>query len=209
MKKAFFLFIITIFFGVSAKAQVKTSSTMVYNEFRPSIIQLTDGRILKQPLTNIFLKNSSLVYKRGQETMEARMENIKSVTFDDRQYIRIDSVLAYCVDSVNNDVLYCATVIDFVAYKTQLANNNQITSLSMNDLIGYTTIDLSNDEDYKFPLIDLFYFKYNDQIVRAHERSIGKLLSKEKRRILKTFVTMDDFSWTEPKSLLRLLKALQ
>lgn len=209
MKKIISLFIIIVYLGLSVKAQVKTSSVMVYNEFRPSIIQLTDGRILKQPLTNIFLKNSSLVYKRGEETMEARMDNIKSVTFDDRQYIRIDSVLAYCVDSVKNDVLYCATVIDFVAYKTQLANNNQITSLSMNDLIGYTTIDLSNEEDYKFPLIDLFYFQYKGQMIRAHERNFGKLLTKEKRRILKTFVMMDDFSWTDSHSLLRLLKALQ
>jgi hypothetical protein len=70
-------------------------------------------------------------------------------------------------------------------------------------------MDINTDEDYKFPLIDLFYYRINGQFVKCHERNLQYILNKEKKRIVRTFVTMDDFSWTDKDSLMKLLKALQ
>ena len=207
--KATSLFIIMMLAAQSLCAQVRTTKLTVYKQFKPSIIQLKDGRKLNQPLTNIFLKNSSLLYLRGTQSMEASMENIVSVQFDDRLYVKIDTLLCYQVDTVGNDALYRATVIDLNAYQQQLKNNQIITSMDLGDQISTATIDISTEDDYKFPLIDIFYFRYKGQFVRTHERYLGRILPKEKKRILKTFVTLPDFNWTDEKALLRLLKGLQ
>lgn len=203
------LFIIMMLAAQSISAQIRTTKLTAYKQFKPSTIMLKDGRELKQPLTNIFLKNSSLLYMNGTNSMEANMDNIISVTFDDRQYIKIDTMLYYLVDTVGNDALYRATVMDMPAYYQQLRNNKVITNIDFGDQIQTSSIDISTEDDYKFPLIDLFYYRYNGEFVRTHERNLGRILSKDKQRMLKTFVNLPDFSWTDEQSLLNLLKALQ
>ena len=193
----------------SLSAQIRTEKLTVYKQFKPSTIMLKDGRELKQPLTNIFLKNSSLLYMNGTNSMEANMDNIISVKFDDRQYIKIDTMLYYLVDTIGNDALYRATVMDMPAYYQQLRNNKVITNIDFGDQIQTSHIDISTEDDYKFPLIDLFYYRYNGEFVRTHERNLGRILPKDKQRMLKTFVNLPDFSWTDEESLLKLLKALQ
>jgi len=190
-------------------AQVRTTNLTVYSNFKPSIILLKDGRVLKQPLTNIFLKNSSLLYMQGTTSMQANMDNIVSVKFDDRLYTKIDTVLAYEVDSVGAEKkLYKATIIDQVAYRQQLKNNQVITNFDMGDQISTSTIDLSTEDDYKFPLIDLFFYRINGKIVKVHERHLSRILNKEQKRMMKTYLSMPDFDWTDEKWLMELLRKL-
>lgn len=205
MKRLNTLLLIIATAVLTATAQVKTTNLTVFKEFKPSEIQLKDGRVVRQGLTNIFLKNSSLLYLQGTTPMEANMDNIISVKFDDRLYLKIDTVLAYFVDSIGNDALYCATVIDVPAYQRGLRNNVMITS-AVNIA---TTVDLNTDEDYKFPLIDLYFYRIDGKYVKCHERNLQLLLNKEKKRIVRTFCSMNDFSWNDRDSLLKLLRALQ
>ena len=137
------------------------------------------------------------------------MDNIVSVQFDDRLYVKIDSLLCYEVDTVGQDALYRATIIDMKSYQQQLRNNQVITSMDLGDQISTATIDISTEDDFKFPLIDIFYFRYKGKYVRTHERHLGRILPKEKKRILKTYMSLPDFNWTDEKSLLNLLKGLQ
>lgn len=203
------LFIITLISVQSAFGQDRTTKLTVYPEFKPSVIELADGRILKEKFTNIFLKNSSLLYMSGTVTKEAYMANIKSVKFDDRLYVKVDTLLAYEVDSVGNDALYCATVIDQEAYRQNLRNNQVMTNISLSDQVSTTSVDLSNEDDYLFPIINIYYYRLNGKFVRCHDRSLSNVLNKEKKRMLRTFVHMDDFSWSDQKSLIELLKRLQ
>ncbi len=207
--KLYSLFIITLISVQSAFGQDRTTKLTVYPEFKPSVIELADGRILKEKFTNIFLKNSSLLYMSGTVTKEAYMANIKSVKFDDRLYVKVDTLLAYEVDSVGNDALYCATVIDQEAYRQNLRNNQVMTNISLSDQVSTTSVDLSNEDDYLFPLINIYYYRLNGKFVRCHDRSLSNVLNKEKKRMLRTFVHMDDFSWSDQKSLIELLKRLQ
>lgn len=211
MKRISLLFIIMAAVVLTAAAQITTTKLTVYKDFQPSIIQLKDGRLIKQNLTNIFLKNSSLLYMQGTNAMEANMDNIISVKFDDKTYVKVDTILAYVVDSIGNDVLYCATVIDIGAYQNQLRNNNIVSNFSWGagGTIQTSSMNLNTEEDYKFPLVDLYFYRINGQFVKCHERNLQYILNKEKKRIVRTFVTMDDFSWTEKESLMKLLKALQ
>ena len=214
MKKVV-LFIIMIVAAQVISAQVRTPKLTVYKQFKPSVITLKDGRKLSQPLTNIFLKNSSLLYMNGTNSMEANMDNVVSVKFDDRLYVKIDTLLCFQVDTIGNDALYCATIIDMPAYVQQLKNNQVISNIGfdfsggMGGQMSTATIDISTEDDYNFPLIDIFYFRLNGKFVRTHERILERALPKEKRRMLRTFENMEGFSWTDRDSLLKLLKALQ
>lgn len=211
MKKVL-LFIITLCVALSASAQKKTITATVYKQFKPATIMLTTGQTVNQPLANVFLKNSSLLYMSGDNAMEANMKNVLTVEFDDRKYIKIDSLLVYMVDSVGSDALYKATVIDMVSYKSNLVNNRNITNIDLNtqlDQLSYDHIDLSNEDDYEFPLINIFYYRYNGQFVRVHERELAKVVPKNKQRMMKTCVGQDSFSWTKEASLLQLLRMIQ
>lgn len=204
------LFIIMMCAVQSLFAQDKTYGLTVYESYKPAIITLTDGRTVNQPLANVFLKNSSLLYlSSAGATMEANMSNILSVKFDDRQYIKIDTLLAYQVDTVGHDALYCATVIDMVAYRQNLKNNQVFTDISLGDQLSTTSVDLSNETDYMFPLINIYIYRLGGKFVRCHERTLGNMLGKEKKRIMRSYIALPDFSWTDDKSLLKLLKGLQ
>lgn len=209
--KLFNLFIIILASVQSLFSQERTTKLTVYPEFKPSIIVLSDGRQITQQFTNIFLKNSSLLYMSASVAKEANMANVRSVQFDDRYYVKIDSLLAYQVDSVGSDGLYCATIIDQVAYVQNIKNNQVMTNIDFHnfDQVSTTSVDLSNEDDYQFPLINIYYYRLGGKFVRCHDRSLNNFLNKEKRRILRTFVHLDDFSWSDEKSLVELLKRLQ
>ena len=209
MKRNILIVLLAIAGIVSSHAQQVTPALTVYKEFRPAKVMLADGKILNLSLANIFLKNSSLLYKSGLETKEANMNTVLRVDFKDRSYLRIDTLLAYQVDTVGHDVLYCAQMIDMDSYRQQIANNREITSLDLNDMIGYTTVDLQNEQDIHFPIKNVFIFRINGNFVVAHERSLKRLLTKEKRRILASAMAMPGFSWNDEKSLMDLLKMIQ
>ena len=191
-------------------AQQVTPALTVYKEFKPAKVYLTNGKMTRVLLANIFLKNSSLLYKSGLNTMEAKMNTISRVEFKDRTYYRIDSVLAYRVDTIGSDALYRLDRIDFEAFYQNRANNTQITSLDMGDMVGYTTTDLASEQDLHFPIIPVYYLQLDGRYILAQERYLSrKLKDKEKKRAMYDVITDKSFSWTDEQSLLRLLKAIR
>ena len=207
--KKFVLFLLLITSILSAKAQGTTTMVTVYQAFKPATIHLVDGRQLKVGLANIFLKNSGLLYISGHDTKEASLNNISKVEFQDRTYYRIDSVLAYQVDTVNHQPLYCAQRIDLVAWKGLIINNRQLDNISLGDMLTYSATELADQHDIHFPLINLYYFQIDGKYVLAHERNLKRVLDKEKRRLMASIMSEPEFSWTSEKSLLKLLKYIQ
>ena len=208
------LFIIMAAAFLAVEAQPRTYSATQYKQFKPAIVTLKDGRKLNMPLANVFLKNSHLLYMNSSATsqvMEANMANLVAVDFSDRHYIKIDSMLATVVDTVGFDALYCVTRLDLESYRAQLRNNQQITNLDFTaDLqLSTSTIDLSTEDDRKFPVVDWFFYRLDGKIIKAHEREIWRVLPKEKRRIYKTIISQPNFSWIDKNCLLELLKAIQ
>ena len=193
-------------------AQQITPSLTVYPEFRPATILLTNGSKLKVPLANIFLKNSSLLYMTDDVVKEAELKNVLQVQFDDCTYLRIDSLLAYQVDSVGRNALYCAKVIDIKSYKQTIANSANITNLDLSNItnmLSFSTIDAIGKEGVEFPVIPLYYFRLDNQFVRVHERNLKRVLSKEKQRIMESVMSLPDFSWTDEPSLMKMLEMLK
>lgn len=208
MKKLVLFLLLSI--GVlTASAQGTTTMVTVYQAFKPATIHLVDGRQLKVSLANIFLKNSGLLYISGHDTKEASLQNILKVEFQDRTYYRIDSVLAYQVDTVNHQPLYCAQRIDLVAWKGMIINNRQLDNISLGDMLTYSATELADQHDIHFPVINIYYFQINGKYVLAHERNLKRVLDKEKRRLMASVMSEPEFSWTSEKSLLKLLKYIQ
>jgi len=208
MKKLVLFLLLSI--GVlTASAQGTTTMVTVYQAFKPATIHLVDGRQLKVSLANIFLKNSGLLYISGHDTKEASLQNISTVEFQDRTYYRIDSVLAYQVDTVNHQPLYCAQRIDLVAWKGMIINNRQLDNISLGDMLTYSATELADQHDIHFPVINIYYFQINGKYVLAHERNLKRVLDKEKRRLMASIMSEPEFSWTSEKSLLKLLKYIQ
>ena len=195
-------------------AQEVTPQLTVFPEFRPATATMVDGKKMDIPMANIFLKNSSLLYISGELTKEANTKNLLRVDFKDRSYIRIDSVLAYQVDTVGKNALFCAKVLDLKAYKQLLINNSNITNLNMNDLLSmnmlqYTTVDIGDTQDIHFPVIPLYYYRINDKFVLVHERHLKRFFDKENRRRMESVMNMPGFSWTNEEFLLKILEVIK
>ena len=215
MKKLVLSFIICpLSFIISASAQEVTTQLTVFPDFRPATVYMTDGKKMDIPMANIFLKNSSLLYLSGEVTKEANIKNLLRVDFKDRSYIRIDSVLAYQIDTVGANALYCAKVLDLKAYKQMLRNNSNITNLDLNDLSSmnmfqFSTIDLQDTKDIHFPVIPLYYYRLGDKFVLVHERNLKRTFDKENRRRMESVMNLQGFSWTDEKFLLKILEVIK
>lgn len=207
MKNLLFAFCLAGFF-TAVNAQEETGYLTVYKSYKPASIHMVSGKTIKNPLTNVFLKNGKLLYLQGDKTMEAFMDNIVSVDIDSAHYVNINKQLALEVDSVKENVLYCVTLIDVDSYNRMLRNNVNISNLSLGDQISYSTIDLTPTDGMQLPVIHNFYYLYNHKIIRVHERDITRVLPKSKKHAYKSILALDDFSWTSAKSLMQLLRAI-
>ena len=200
--------LLALMLSLGCMAQERRLSATMFKEFKPSVITFSNGRKVSQPLTNVFLKNATLLYPQGEYTMEANMDNIVAVEFNDRSFVVIDKQLAYRVDTVKGNTLYCIELFDQESYERNLKNNINISNLSLGDQISTSTVDLNNEEDYKLPVFRHFYYQLGNEYVKVHERELTRRLSKDKRTMMKRVISLPDFSWQSEKSLMQLLKAI-
>lgn len=185
--------------------------TTVYENFKPAIIKTTDGKTVNMKQANIFMKNSKLLYKSNGQNKQANINTIESVDFGDRQYVRADSLLAYVVDSADDNLLLCATLIDIEAMKNIMDNERLITSLEIkdNDYINVTTSEKKAIEDIEYPVVNVYYFRVGNKTIKAHERNVKQVISKDKRRMLTSEMSAPGFSWSDEQSMKNVLKLLQ
>lgn len=202
--------ILVVLLALGSFAEKRTTQATLFRQFKPSVITLKDGRQVKQSLTNVFLKNSSLIYLKGEYTMEANMDNIAVVEFDDVKFININNKLAYLIGDVGKNALYRIDLLDVDAYNAHLRNNVNISNLDVGEMVSVTTLDTNTEDDYKFPIFPHFYYRYNGEFVTVHEREIWRKMPKDKelRRMFKTIIGEPTFSWTDNDSLMKLLKAI-
>lgn len=207
---------LVVLFAVSStvmRAQVyggMSASTMVFGKFSPAEILMEDGRVIKTPSANVFMKNGSLVYKHGLTTMQASMRLVKQVRIADRLYLRTDTALAYVVDSVGKGVILCKTLIDADGYQRNMANSVDLTSLSLGgDQVSMTTLERYTDSDERYPLVNYYYLKYGSKLVLFEERALKRALSRDREREMLTLMQLPDFSWDNVKYMKKILELLQ
>ena len=194
--------------AVAGFAQKLTLSATLFKEFKPSVITLADGRQLRQPLTNVFLKNSSLLYMSGTYTMEANMDNVVAVQFDDRSFVAIDKQLACLVDTVGENALYRIELFDQDTYERNLRNNVNISNLDLGEQVTTVTVDLNTETDHMLPVFRHYYLRLNGEYVRVHERTLARKLTKDQRTMMQRVMALPTFSWQDEECLMALLRAI-
>lgn len=210
MKRVVCTLLCACLFGAVA-AQVmpaRINRTTVYETFRPATIIMDNGRTLSQKEANIFLKNSSLVYKSFGNIMEADIDQIRSVRFSDRCYVKFNGSLACVIDTLGNDKLLCVTQIDIDAYKNQLLNERQITNLELREFVNVNATGLSDEEIRNYPLVNQYYFEIDNKIIKVQERTVKRYVPKENMRLYKSLLRSAGFSWDDPESLMSVLKLI-
>ena len=217
MKHSILLFLLALCTSVQAQIPAgRSKGVTLFSDFQPAIIKLKDGKSSVHKQTNIFLKNSTLVYKKVPtgEIMEASMPVVAGITVGDRNFINVKNHLAEVVATEGDASLVRVRVIDVETMKGEYLNNSTITNSSMLDdlsagrLIGEsmstTRIDGAEDEE-PYPLMDTYYYVVGDKVTLAHERSIKSAIKKDQRHEYEVILS-NGFSWTRQEDLAKLLK---
>ena len=217
MKHAILLILLALCSSVHAQIPAGRSKTVtMFSDFQPAIIKLKDGKSSVHKQTNIFLKKSTLVYKKAPtgEIMEASMPVVAGLTVGEHNFINVKNQLAEVVATEGNASLVRVRVVDVETMKGEYLNNSTITNSSMLDdlnagrLIGEsmstTRVDGAEDEE-PYPLMDTYYYVVGEKVTLAHERSVKLALKKDKRKEYDIIISTG-FSWTKPEDLARLLK---
>ena len=195
--------------ALCATAQKRTTMLTMFKQNKPATITLNDGRTVKSPQSNVFLKNAALLYLQGTEIKEARMDIIARVDFDERKFVNINNKLAYFVDSVKGNSLYCVELIDMDAYQRNLKNNVNITNIDFSSEVMATSVNDTNaEEDFLLPVFKHFYFLLDGKIIEAHDRDLWQALDKERYRLFKTAISDPKFSWSDVDSLMNILRLI-
>ena len=217
MKHLILLFLLALCSSIQAQIPAGRSRTVtMFKDFQPAIIKLKDGKTSVHKQTNIFLKSSTLVYKKVPtgEIMEASMPVVAGITVGDRNFINVKNHLAEVVATEGDASLVRVRVIDVETMKGEYLNNSTITNSSMLDdlsagrLIGEsmstTRIDGAEDEE-PYPLMDTYYYVVGDKVTLAHERSIKSAIKKDQRHDYEVIIS-NGFSWARQEDLAKLLK---
>lgn len=195
--------------GLHAQGPDTSHRITAYPKFKPASITMMNGKVVTVARANVFLKGSRLVYHNiSGKTMEARIENIRTVDFDDRHYERIDTMLAWRVDTVGANALYCVSKIDMASLRNRIINSRDMTNIDVgNDLLNFTTLDI-DPETLEYPIINVFYFYYHGKMIPAHEREVMRRIPKERLYDYNVITSQSTFSWTDRQSLLDLLRRI-
>lgn len=194
----------------AAMAQVsagRTATTTLYEEFKPGVVTLKSGRTSKQSQLNIFLKNSTLVFKQGKTVMEANMPDIKRVVLEGKTYINYKDHLYEVLlsDSVSEAALLCQRTIDIDAWHTEALNNSVVDNLEYSANSRALNVTRSEDLVNKdYPVIDTYFFLLHGKLINADDRSVRGVLNRKKREQMDVILYYD-FHWSRPDCLAKLM----
>jgi len=198
-----------------ADAQVpagRSACTTMFEEFFPGVVTLSNGHKSKQSQLNIFLRESTLVFKRGNQIMEAEMPTIQAVEIAGHQFINVRNILAevIAVDSLSDIKLVKVRTVDVEAMRHEALDNSTVDHLSLTSIDALNVsrrFDGENTEPYL--LMDTYYYLLADgKQVQADERSVKDKIGKKKRKDLEALVEYN-FSWGDPNSLVRVFPLLR
>ena len=208
-RRFFALFSFALLMTTCLFAQKKTVLATMYPKNKTAIVTLKDGRKVNTPNANVFLKNASLLYFQGSTVKEANMDVISKVDIEDRSFINVENQLAYFVDSIKGNSLYCVEIIDMDAFERSLKNNVNYTFIDLSsDRLDSFTNNMNTEENFVYPVIHQYWFLLDGKLVQAHDRELWRVLNKQRYRMMKTAISDPLFSWTDKDSLMKLLNMI-
>lgn len=210
MKNLIALALLALSFASAQAAKIDTTlhRAMAYEKFIPAKITLMDGKVVRVGQANVFLKNSTLLYKSGANIKVAAMANVKYVDFADQRYERLDTLLAFEVDTIGKNRLMCAPQIDLEALTRALNNNRMLDNFSVSDMITINSYELQDEDEIDYPVFNQYFFVIGGKVVRCGDRYVSRIVPKDKRRVYKNLLAREQFDWENPQSLMSMLYLL-
>lgn len=186
----------------------RTSTVTMFEDYKPGIVYFTSGNVSKQSKLNIFLKNSTLVFKRENVVMEAMMSTVKSVKIENRLFLNHEDclyeVLAY--DSVSDVHLLRLHLIDIETSHSEALTSSVIDNLDYNSNSRAINMIRSDVQIDSYPTMYTYFFLIrNKKLLTAEERTVRTALTREQRSKFNSIINYD-FRWSDPQSLAKLLK---
>lgn len=212
MRKLFFTLIFAILSALLPAQQFAgyTKRTTLYETYQPAEITLYNGQVIQQKEANIFLRNGRLLFKSGRHDMEANMAQVRSVRFADRHFVSIDTTLAMVVDTIGSSRILCTTTIDLEAYSQLKINERLISNIHLEwDMINAVSSRELPDSDVQYPLISHFYVEIDGKVVKVDERTLRRMLPKDKHSRFDFYLQMPGFDWTSRESLTLILELFE
>ncbi|MDO5446520.1 MAG: hypothetical protein Q4F34_01930 [Prevotellaceae bacterium] len=186
----------------------RSEKVTLFDAFVPAAIELNDGTENYQPLANIFLKNSTLIYKKGTTDMQANMAVVKGVSFGKRHFVNVNNQLAEVIDTCGHYTLVCVKLIDIDAFNGEWLNNSDITNISFSENIAVTRLD-PNEETLTYPLVNNYYYLVKGKSIPCHERSVRPLVAKKNRNYVDARMRAGIIDWSSVEDLKALMKQFE
>ena len=210
MKRILFTFVVLLFVVDGAMAQIpvgRTDRVTLFDAFVPAVIELKSGMVNRQAQANIFLKNSSLVYKRNGVDMAASMDLVKEVFMNARRFVNVNNQLLEVLDTCGNVALTRLHLIDVEAFEGEYLNNSDITNISLRENFSVTRLDPS-DGSQSYPVTDTYFYLVNGKKVKCHEREVQLAVAKKSRAEYEACIKGFGFSWADIDDLKKVLRIL-
>ena len=214
MRRIFYIILIFcfIFWGgattdmLFAQNETETSEgVLMFKDYTPAVVELHNGKLNHQRQANIFLKNSSLVYKQGKDVMQARMDIIRHVIIGGKVFMTVNNRLAEIVDSCGANKLLRVKIIDMDALEHYRLNEGSVTNFEIGDNVSVTRLER---DVTSYPVSSIYYFFLNGKVVECHERAVFKLMDKRKKVLCNRMMEDSYWSWGNKESLMQMLNLL-
>lgn len=197
--------------AVSVMAQIpsgRSAEVTLLKDFKPVTVVMKNGKINQLRYGNVFLKNSTLVYRKtaNSTVMEANMDVVKHIILDKRTFVSLDNQLAEVLDTIAESYLMRVRTIDTETMRAEYLNESNYTNFDLGEVFSFTRSDaLEKQEPY--PLLDKYYFVIKGKKILAHERNVRNSISRKRLAAYDTMINMG-FSWSSIDDLRRMLEFL-
>ena len=208
MKKILLILSALTTMAIAASAQIiaeRSENVTLFPTYRPARILLTSGKVNFIRDCNIFMKNSTLIYKSNGKVMEANMNVVKTMEIDGRKFINLHNQLAELIDTVEQNKLVSVKTIDVETMQHEFMNTSDFTNIDVGDMLSYSRTD--GDTQSGYPVLETYYFILNGKQILCQERNVKAAVGKKKQDVYDN-ITRQFFSWSDREDLMRLLTAL-
>lgn len=212
MTRFFTLLIMQFVMLVSGMAQVVsgTSSRVTYfDTFQMARITLTNGTVNTQGKANVFLLDSSLLYKKGGkesgQILRANMNLIDNVQIGGMKFVCHEGQLAEVVAEKGNVKLIKIRTIDKEAFENNVINESSYTDIStlLRDQVGFTKVTPS-EADMAYPIINSYFYLVGKKCIKNGDRYVKNAMNKSQKLKLESLY-LGVFSWESEESMLSVL----
>ena len=216
---AIFTVLLFLCFGPFLQAQEPTTTwPYVNNDFLNAVVFLKSGG-KQEYLANVHLQNCQLHYVKGNNIMEASLNDILLVELASKRYMNINNSLMEIVAEGEKGFIAKFSKPDYSKLNetggAYGASSNTTSTKALTSLEGFGSVtnhmlQQSEKESGKvIPLKHEYYIVANGSVYPAQKKLLERMLPADKQQAMKGFLKENKIKWSSPEDLLKLVKFLE